>query len=237
MTRLIRLQFVAILLLGLLAAYVLAPSPDKPVLSGVRIVPGIDLAGGAELRYRILHEPGFAGDKAAVARETADILRRRLAGSGLKEPKINAHGDDQIVIQLPGIDEAGLRDAKRFITPMGKLELFATADEDLQDRYRRDGVVPRGTRALGGLLLEESAVVEGRHLLSAQPQLDAGGRWVTEFQLDGEGAKRFDEAAERLYGRRPRGRIAIVLDGKLRSAPTVESPAFHGRGQISSARE
>lgn len=240
MTRLLRIQFVAILLLSLLAAYVLAPIPDKPVLSHARIVPGIDLAGGAELRYKVLFEPGFKGDKAQATRETADILRRRLEGRQLLEPKVSPSGEDQIVIQLAGVDEDRLRDHKRLIAPLGKLELFATASGNLQDQYDRDRIVPSGYRVVENMLVEDPPVIEGRHIIGAEPQQEmaAGSvRWVTAFVLDREGARRFDEAAERLYLRDPRGRIAIVLDGKLRSAPVVDSPAFHGRGRISSSRE
>jgi preprotein translocase subunit SecD len=119
---------------------------------------------------------------------------------------------------------------------MGKLELYAVAGEDLQARFARSGTVPAGFKVVEQLLVEASPVIEGRHLIHAEPQLSEGGRWVTSFELNAEGAKLFDEAAERLYGQNPRGRIAIVLDHKVQSAPTVESPAFHGRGHISSSR-
>jgi preprotein translocase subunit SecD len=88
------------------------------------------------------------------------------------------------------------------------------------------------------LLVETPAVIEGRNIIAAEPHREAGldgASWVTLFELDAEGARRFDEAAERLYGRSPRGRIAIVLDDVVRSAPVVNSPSFHGRGQISGA--
>jgi SecD/SecF fusion protein len=64
-----------------------------------------------------------------------------------------------------------------------------------------------------------------------------GSRWVTSFTLNAEGAKMFDDAAERLYNQRPAGLIVIMLDGKVKSAPAVQSPAFHGHGQISGAKD
>jgi preprotein translocase subunit SecD len=231
MTGTLRLQLLAIAVTVLIAA---------GVLFRFRIVPGIDLGGGAELRYKVLHEPGFKGDLSQATRETADILRRRLEGRPLQDPKINAHGEDGIVIQLPGVDAEGLRDHKRLIAPMGKLQLFAAAPQEVQERYARDLVVPSGYKVVDGLLLEEAPVVEGRHILHAAPQQEISEgeiRWVTAFELDSEGAKRFDEAADRLYRQHPRGRMAIVLDGKVRSAPAVSSPAFHGRGRISFPRE
>jgi len=231
MSRTLRFQLLAVALVTLAAV---------AVLMRFRIVRGIDLAGGAELRYKVLFEPGFNGDPSQATRDTADILRRRLAANALQEPRIHAHGRDGILIQLPGVDGDGLQDHKRLIAPMGKLQFFAAATPEMQQRFERDQVVPSGYKVVDRLLIEESAVIDGRHILHAAPQQEfvAGEpRWVTAFELDAEGAKRFDEAAERLYRQHPRGRIVIVLDGKVRSAPVVSAPAFHGRGQISFPRE
>jgi len=234
MTLSLRLRFIAIVLLTAVAVYVVAPIPNKPAfLSGFRINPGIDLAGGAQLRYTVLFEPGFPGDRREALRESADVLRRRIDPQHLREPKVSTSGDDGISVQVAGIDADGLRDLKKRIETMGKLQLFAAAPPDLQDRYARTSVVPAGFKVLENFLVEERPVVEGRHIVHAEPQRGEGGRWGTSFELNGEGAKLFDEAAERLYCRSPRGRIVIVLDGKVQSAPSVESPSFHGRGQIS----
>lgn len=237
MTLSLRLQFIAIVLLTVLAIYVVAPIPNKPAfLTGFRINPGIDLAGGAQLRYSLLFEPGFKGDRRQAAQEATDVLRRRIDPRQMREPKVASTGDDGIVVQLAGIDADGLRDLKKRIETMGKLQLFAAASPDLQERYARTGVIPAGCRVVENLLVEESPVIEGRHIVHAEPHLGEGGRWGTSFELDAEGAKMFDEAAERLYRQVPRGRVVIVLDDKVQSAPSVEAPAFHGRGQISGPR-
>lgn len=229
----LRLQFVAIVLLTAIAVYIVAPIPGKPAfLSGFRINPGIDLAGGAELRYTVLFEPGATGDRRQALQEATDVVRRRIDPQQVREPKLTRTGDDGIALQLAGIDADGLRDVKRRIETMGKLELFAAATPDLQERFAASRVVPVGYKVVESMLVEEKPVIEGRHIVHAEPHLGESGRWVTMFDLDAEGAKRFDEAAERLYRRTPRGRIVIVLDGKVQSAPAVESPAFHGRGQI-----
>jgi preprotein translocase subunit SecD len=227
MTTSLRLQFIAVVLLTAFAVCILAPIPYKP--RGGRINPGIDLAGGAELRYTVLFESGFTGDRNQATREATDVLRRRVDPQHLKEPRITASGDDAIVVQLAGIDADGLRDIKNRIATMGKLQLYAAAPPDLQERAPAP---PDGYRLVDGILVEQRPLIEGQNIVDAEPHL-ADGRWVTAFELDAEGAKRLDEAAERLYRQVPRGRIVIVLDGQVRSAPVVESPAFHGRGTIS----
>jgi len=246
MNRSTRIQFIVILLLVLIAVGIAAPFPGKsriPVLSGCRILPGIDLAGGAELRYKVLFKDGQRDDRKQATQLAADVLRRRLEGRQLRESKLTTSGDEEIILQLPGVDEEGLNEIKRTIVGVGKLELYAVASPALQDQFERDRVVPAGYKAIRArgpspLLVLETPVIDGRHILRAEPQQEpaSGGlRWVTVADLDAEGARRFDEAAQRLYSRR--GRIAIVLDDEVRSAPVVRSPSFHGRLRISSAPE
>jgi protein-export membrane protein SecD len=244
----IRVKFIAIVVLTLVAAFVVAPIPNKPripVLSEARINLGIDLAGGAELRYKVLFPPGFNGDRERATKVAGDVIRRRLENKLLQEPKINSHGDNEIVIQLAGVDAEGLRDYKRLIERIGNLELYAAAPRELQERYDKGGVVPDGYKVVkhgdgAPILIPEHPVIEGRHILNAEPQQEmtqGGVRWLTSFELDAEGAKLFDEAAEQLYQQRPPGRIVILLDGELKSAPVIQSPSFHGRGQISGAKD
>jgi SecD/SecF fusion protein len=236
MSRSLRIQFIAIVLLTLAAVGV-------PLLLGFRVRPGIDLAGGAELRYKVLFAPGHQGDRKQATQLAADVVRRRLEGKQLQEPKVTIKGDDEVVVQIAGIDADGLNEIKKRIGPVGNLQLYAAASPALQEQYEQDRIVPSGTKAVKNrdgsmMLVRETPVIEGRHVINAEPQQEmavGGVRWVTLFELDTEGARRFDEAAEQLY--RQHGRIVIMLDGEVRSAPVVQSPAFHGRGQITSAKE
>jgi preprotein translocase subunit SecD len=239
----IRVQFTVVALLAALAAFFVAPLPNKPkALAGIRLHPGMDLAGGAELRYKVLFQPGFAGDREQAARSTADVVRRRLEAKLLRELRVTTHGADEIVVQMPGADAGDVEECKRLLRTTGDLRLYAAAPAELQERYERDGILPEGFDVVRGgdgapILIEKPPVIEGRQIVDAEPhqELVSGDlRWVTLFELDAEGARRFDDAAGRLYHRSPRGRMVIVLDGKVRSAPVVQSPEFHGRGRISS---
>ena len=253
-----RVKFIGIVILAVIATYIVAPIPNKPkipVLSEAKINLGIDLAGGAELRYKILFEPGFSGNKEAAAKVATDVIRRRVEAKQLKEPKINSRGDDEIIIQLAGVDADALRDYKRLIETSGKLELHAAAPRSIQEQFNKDHVVPNDymvventERARGGeyeaygsqILVQKNPVIEGRHIEEAearQEMVPGGARWVTSFTLNTEGAKMFDDAAARLYDQRPAGLIVIMLDGKVKSAPAVQSPSFHGHGQISGAKD
>jgi SecD/SecF fusion protein len=252
-------RFIFIVLLTAVFAYVVAPIPNKPRIPGLadaKVNRGIDLAGGAELRYRVLYEPGEP-DKAQKTRDATDVIRRRIEARQLKEPRIYSQGDDQIVIQLAGVDRSTLEDYKRLIQQAGKLSLHAVASKEVQEKFNQDGRVPDGYMKVpvdpenrprtdeyaawnqAEVLVQREPVIEGRNITSAEPHqrmIPGGLEWVTDFRLDTEGGKRFDEAARVLYHQRPPGMIAIILDGKLRSMPVVQSESFGGSGQISGAK-
>jgi SecD/SecF fusion protein len=252
-----RIKFIALLVATFAVAYVVAPVPGKPkFLEKARINRGIDLAGGAELRYKVLFESGFTGDRASATQAATDVIRRRVEAKQLKEPKIYSVGDDEIVIQLAGVDQDTLKDYKRLIETAGKLELRKAAPRDLQERYNKDKVVPDGWMVLPNpdprrgdpdydaygseILVHKEPVIEGRHIQTAAPRqemMPGGARWVTGFELKAEGAKLFDEAAKILYHQRPQGMIVIMLDGKIKSAPVVKAESFNGRGEISGAKD
>ena len=72
--------------------------------------------------------------------------------------------------------------------------------------------------------------LSGKAVKSARAQFDqTGSAWQVDFTLTGSGAKEFDALAARNVGKQ----VAIVLDGVVKSAPTIQQAEFNGRGQIS----
>ncbi len=78
------------------------------------------------------------------------------------------------------------------------------------------------------LLLEKNAVVTGDHLVNASVGFDQYGQPIVELQFDSEGAKIFDRVTFQNIGRR----LAIVLDGKVHSAPVIRDRIPNGQAQI-----
>ena len=106
---------------------------------------------------------------------------------------------------------------------------------------------PRGSHGPGfgaygaQILVEEKPIIDGENIIGSdvRQSLDVGRgvQWLTTFEMDAVGAKRFDEAAKQLFSYKPSpGMVAIVLNGKLRSFPIVQSASFGGYGQISGAK-
>lgn len=202
---------------------------------------------GVELRYAI---EAVKGDSAPVHRKLREVVERRLASL---KARVSTSGDE-LQIRLVGNDPDRVRDCKRLLASMGRLELCPAAPQAVQEKFNQDGVVPEKYRAVENpnpiqaeeyaawngkkLLVAARSVVEGHAFMEseARQELGIGGpRWMTTWQLDEEGARRFDEAAKVLYERRPPGMIAILLDGKLKSAPVIRSSEFRGSGQVSGA--
>jgi preprotein translocase subunit SecD len=81
----------------------------------------------------------------------------------------------------------------------------------------------------GDIYLLGSTYVTGKSLEDAKTGFDNLGRPVVTLEFDKEGARQFDEATATNVGRR----IAIVLDGKVISAPVVQERISGGSAQIS----
>ncbi len=260
MNRETRAKFIFIVVLTASLLYAIAPIPNKPripILSDAKMNQGIDLQGGAELRYRVLYPDSFKEDRAESTKAAADVIRKRVEAKQLKEPKINAQGADQIIIQLAGVDRSGLEDYKRLIQQAGKLEFFAVANKEIQERYNKDKTYPVGYTVIpnterdrrdpeyeawgGDLVVREKPIITGQDIDRAekdQIMRPGGVQYVTQFWLKSStnADKLFDEAAKILYHQRPAGMIAIVLDEVLRSAPVVQAESFEGQGHITGAK-
>ena len=79
------------------------------------------------------------------------------------------------------------------------------------------------------LLLQKEPVMTGDRLVNASVGFDQYGQPIVELQLDGDGAKIFDRVTFQNIGRR----LAIVLDGKVHSAPVIRDRIPGGQAQIS----
>jgi preprotein translocase subunit SecD len=84
-------------------------------------------------------------------------------------------------------------------------------------------------------VLVEPACVTQDDIAEAQPEPDMGFReakWLIRFELKALGAEKFDKAAADLFKREPRGTLAVIIDGKIISAPIVNAERFGGKAVI-----
>ena len=150
--------------------------------------------------------------------EDPDLLRKAELAAGVAVP------EPELPAELP----------KETSTPTGAPPATPPKEEPKPE----PAAMPEGyelksmTNARGGtetILLEKKSILTGDRLTNASVGFDQYGQPIVEFQLDGEGAKTFDRVTFQNIGRR----IAIVLDGKVHSAPVIRDRIPNGQGQIS----
>jgi preprotein translocase subunit SecD len=169
--------------------------------------------------------------------QALQTIERRVNELGVAEPVIARTGssNDQIIVELPGVSEVAR--AKEIISSTALLELKMVEDGPASTKeallQTRNGVLPGNMEILPGAsdaaapgdrtdtvyyLVRRVAVVTGRDLRSAKPSLDETNRPAVSFSLNQDGARKFGKATGENIGRR----LAIILDGRVQSAPVIE---------------
>lgn len=189
--------------------------------------------------------PSFTGDQAltslkpeVVSRKSEQavdqairIIRERVDTFGVAEPVVVREGltGGRIVIQLPGVQDTDR--IKNLIQGTAKLELRlvtggpASSRESLGPVPPDSEVLPRvaiqqdGSSRTDYFLVKKEAVVSGEDLVSAQRSSDEYGRPAVSFNLSSAAGEIFGRFTEANQGKP----LAIVLDGKVQSAPTIQS--------------
>ncbi len=177
--------------------------------------------------------------RVAAVQQSIEIVRRRIDPNGVKEPTIIRQGDDRIVLQVPG--DGNPEELKRLLGKTAKLT-FQLVDERASLNAALAGRVPPGSVLLPSVdevnaqgrprmyLVKRRVAVSGDTLVSASLGIDQNGRPAVNFRLDSVGGKRFADITRRNIGKP----FAIVLDGKVISAPVIQSIIPGGSGQITS---
>ena len=165
--------------------------------------------------------------------QAIEIVRKRIDETGTKEPLIQRQGSNRILIQLPGID-----DPERIKSLLGKTAklTFQLVDTNYNaDEVKKSGRTPPGTRLLQSysftdqyFVVQRRVMVSGEMLTDARAAFDQNGMPSVSFSLTPDGGKRFGRVTAKNIGKP----FAIILDGKVVSAPIIQSQIFSS-GQIS----
>jgi len=163
--------------------------------------------------------------------QSVEIIGRRVDELGTREPAIFRQGANRIVVQAAG--ESDPERLKEIIGKTAKLT-FQMVDDTVTAQEAQMGRIPPGSELLpseeeGALLVKRRAVVTGEMLTSASQDFhQQTGAPIVSFRFDGDGARRFGEATTQNVGKR----FAIVLDGKVISAPVINVAITGGAGYI-----
>jgi SecD/SecF fusion protein len=161
--------------------------------------------------------------------QSVSIVRRRIDETGVNEPTVARQGRDRILVELPGVSDPDR--IKRLLGSTAKMTFRLVTPEGARADAETE-LLPyaEGGRASGQIAVRRQVEVDGANLTKASAGQDSRtGEWVVHFGLDRIGAKRFGEVSTRHVGEP----FAIVLDGKVISAPVIREPILGGQGQIS----
>ena len=199
---------------------------------------GLDLVGG----LRVLLEAQLPPDAYTEEelRETANSVSRRVNALGLTEATVQVEGNSRILVELPGVSDP--QQAIDTIQQTALLEFvdfsglgtqvgafvgrpILTTEQDLILRQLEAGGedvddlrAGRDVNPMTGLPFE--TVMTGGGLATANAEYDQmNGGWLIRFDLTPEGGEVFGPYTRSAIGQP----MAIVLDGEVLSAPTIQA--------------
>lgn len=204
-----------------------------------RLPLGLDLAGGVQVTLQVdprAYENVPADARAAKLQKAIDIISSRVNGFGVAEPIIRPEGDNRIVVQLPGINTKDDPDIINQVKAPALLEFCevsplnpATTPPDqappgyvaMTSQEQQPGQPPQQ------LFIKRIPDATGSIMSKAYVSEDAFGEPLILMQFTSAGRDKFAEMTKHIADQahqqgRPWGQLAIVLDGKLQSAPTVK---------------
>lgn len=202
-------------------------------------ISGLDISkDNLEYRLKLTEEETIKTKDFSVA-QAVETIRNRLDQFGLSEPTVLRQGESDIVVQLPGIKTAEEEKAARdLISKPANLELMAVDEDRIEQVYQ---MTSSQAASYGDLILEdinnpnkkylvkEIPILDGSQIVDAQVAYSQSNQPIINFTLNSAGARIFGDFTGKSVGKR----LAIVLDGKVYSAPNINERIGGGSGQIS----
>jgi preprotein translocase subunit SecD len=187
---------------------------------------GLDLEGGVRVEYQALPVNGVAPNGDAM-NTIKDIIERRVNGIGVAEPQVVTQGTDRVVIELPGVSD---EEAITSLVGQTGLLQFIPLPAAKYGTTNTNANGPTGVTQNQPLPNDPSlvALFGGTAVTSAVAATDQNGSPVVDFELSGDAATKFANYTTANIN----SYFAIVLDGTVISAPSIQSAIPGGHGQI-----
>jgi len=190
-------------------------------------------AGGGLIRLS-LSQPAMVERMRKTIEQSIQIVERRVNELGTVEPVIQRQGTDRILVQVPGLQDP--THLKELLGKTAKMEFRMVDTSVSPDQAQRSGVPPDSELLMSQsapevpYVVKKQVLVSGAELTDAQPGFDQRtNEPIVSFRFNSTGARKFAQATQENVGLP----FAIVLDGKVISAPRINEPITGGQGQIS----
>ena len=213
-----------------------APKVDKALAE----IKGLDIKKDG-LNYSIsLTEQERTDTIEYAISQAVETIRNRLDQFGLAEPTVARQGKDNILVELPGIKtEEDEQRARDLIAKAAHLQLMAVDDKR---QYQANTMSEAEAESYGDVIFKDAKNDRVKYVVKNIPVLDGSmltaakvafsqqnNLPIINFTLNSEGARIFGDFTGANVGKR----LAIVLDGKVYSAPVINERIGGGSGQIS----
>ncbi|MCU0544464.1 MAG: protein translocase subunit SecD [Oscillatoriaceae cyanobacterium Prado104] len=203
---------------------------------------GLDLQGGSQLTIQVKTTPTITQIDPRILEAVQRIVENRVNALGVSESVVQTVGQDQIVVQLPGVNDP--QEAERILGGTAKLEfreqlpgteaqfaierqlqleLLAKQAELKESKNEaaikeNQAALKRSDEAISKLF--KSIGLGGENLKDAQPDpLQSGNNWNVALRFDAKGGELFAQLTKNLAGT---GRsLGIFLDNRMISSPVV----------------
>ena len=239
----VRKRWIGLALTFLLVTFCLESA--TPTSQKIRL--GLDLRGGTSFLLRLVPQPGqiITTD---MLQQAVEVIRKRVDQFGVGEPVIAPQGTERILVQIPGLDPAQIQATRETLKRVAKLEfsqVYPGSEALIRQIEKGEAILPPGyeiksyimpARPKGEapqeaprLIVKATPDLTGDHVTKAFAFFDQGGYGVS-MSFDSAGATTFLELTSALAP--GHGRLAILLDGKIQSAPEVKSAIAGGQAQI-----
>jgi SecD/SecF fusion protein len=209
---------------------------------------GLDIRGGVSFTLEVdertsdANERGSApsSERAQQLNKAIEIIGARINQLGVTEPIIRAVGENRIQVQLAGVNTRDDPEIINVLRKPARLDFrlvhptlspsgapgeeaplgYEILNLETEDETGRIVVVPYFVKRIPEMM--------GDSVASASVQLDPLGRFQVGIRFTSEGGRQFARLTEQHVGQL----MAIVLDGRLYSAPRINEPIRGGSGQI-----
>ena len=156
--------------------------------------------------------------------QAIEIVRRRVDELGTNEPTIVKRGNDRVLVELPGLDDPSR--IKKLLGKTANLS-FQFVSNKTEDSFGVEKLKYDGED--NEEFVSRRIIISGENLIDASPSMNSQtNETVVTFNLDRVGTKKFAKATSSGVGKK----LAIILDNKIISAPTVSEAIIGGSGQI-----
>ncbi len=237
---------------------IILPADDKAISFVTKEFPTLKFVNKSEDKAVFtVNKKEFDRIKDFAVDQALETIRNRVDQFGVTEPTIHRQGDNEIVIELPGV-----KDTARAIELVGKTAIleFKLLDEDSPLASKLPGVIPSSEedkvmKEFGDKVTEGDEILFGRHfnqetgvetktVYLMKKQTLMTGEFLTEARVslnqranepyvsisfDSTGAKIF----EQITANNKKKRLAIILDSNVYSAPVIQEKIAGGNAQIS----